>query len=86
MRERADRERIEKDFQDAIEMQKENERVLTEKISVLETTHTNQVKDLGDKLNNAQQAAQAAHEAAAVAQAQIAALQQSGGKDGCNIL
>jgi hypothetical protein len=85
--ERAERERIEKDFQDAIEMQKENEKALNEKISALEVSHANQVKDLGEKLNNATQAAQAAKDAATAANAALIAMaRQGGGGSSCNIL
>jgi hypothetical protein len=87
MNERAERERIEKDFQDAIEMQKENEKALNEKISALEVSHANQVKDLGEKLNNATQAAQAAKDAATAANAALIAMaRQGGGGSSCNIL
>jgi hypothetical protein len=87
MNERAERERIEKDFQDAIEMQKENEKALNEKISALEVSHANQVKNLGEKLNNATQAAQAAKDAATAANAALIAMaRQGGGGSSCNIL
>jgi microsomal dipeptidase-like Zn-dependent dipeptidase len=74
LKERTERERIEKDFHDAIEMQRENAEVLKKTISALEVSHANQLKDLGQKLDNANAAAQAAKEAAAAAQAQIAAM------------
>ena len=70
--EKANRERIEKDFQNAIHLQQENNKNLTDRIRTMEITHTNQVKDLGDKLNNAKEAAQAAKQAAAAAKKAVA--------------
>ena len=80
--EKANRERIEKDFQNAINLQQENNRNLNEKIRVMEITHANQVKSLGDKLNNAQVAAQAAQQAAAAANNHVASLRNNGGGGG----
>ena len=70
--EKANRERIEKDFQNAIHLQQENNKNLNDRIRTMEITHTNQVKDLGDKLNNAKEAAQAAKQAAAAAKKAVA--------------
>ena len=72
VKERANRERVEKNLQDAIYMQRENERITNEKIIEIQTAHANQVKDLGDQLNDAQAAAYAAQKAADAALAQIA--------------
>ena len=80
--EKANRERIEKDFQNAINLQQENNRNLNEKIRVMEITHANQVKSLGDKLNNAQVAAQAAQQAAAAANNHVASMRNNGGGGG----
>ena len=66
----------------AIILQKENNKNLDEKLKIMEITHTNQVKNLGDKLNNAQETAQAAQQAASAAQAQFAAMKNSGGGGG----
>ena len=70
--EKADRERAETNLKDAIDMQKENAKNLTTTISALQTAHANQVKDLANKLNDAEAAAQAAQEAADAALAKIA--------------
>jgi hypothetical protein len=81
-RERADRERIQTDLQNAINLQEVNNRNLNEKIRVMGITHANQVIDLGNKLKNAEAAVQAAQQAAAAAQSQVNAIRNSGGGGG----
>ena len=50
--ERADRERVEKDLENTINLLTENNKNLNEKIRSMKILHANQIKDLEDKLKN----------------------------------
>ena len=50
--ERADRERVEKDLENTINLLTENNKNLNEKIRSMEILHANQIKDLEDKLKH----------------------------------
>ena len=84
-KERADRERIQADFKNAISLQQANNRNLNDKIRLMEIKYANQINDLSKKLNNAETATQAAQQLAVAAQDQVNKIQNSGGGKRCAI-
>jgi hypothetical protein len=78
-KEKADRDRIQADYKNAIYIQEANNKNLAARIKLMGITHENQISDLGKKLKNAEAATRAAQQIAEAAQEQVRRLQNNGG-------